>query len=64
MADEDSSSDKGVAHGFVLAFVMKRPMTQQELDVYHEKREKAVDMAMEKAIRFEEKGEAKRKCSL
>jgi hypothetical protein len=41
-----------------------RPMTQRELDVEHEKREKAVDMAMEKAIRFEEKGEAKRKCSL
>ena len=32
MADEDSSSGKGVAHGFVMAFVMKRPMTQQELD--------------------------------
>ncbi len=38
-----------------------RPMTQQELDAEHEKREKAVDMAMEKAIQFEEqKGEAKR----
>jgi hypothetical protein len=39
-----------------------RPMTQQELDAEHEKREKAVDMmAMEKAILFEEqKGEAKR----
>jgi hypothetical protein len=39
-------------------------MTQRELDADHEKREKAVDMVMEKAIRFEEKGEAKRKCSL
>ena len=27
-----------------------RPMTQQELNADHEKREKAVDMAMEKAI--------------
>ena len=37
---------------FVMAFVVKRPMTQQELDAEHEKREKAVDMAMEKAILF------------
>ena len=65
MANEDSSSGKGLAHGSVMAIVMKRPMTQQELDADHEKREKAVDMAKEKAIRFyEQKGEAKRKCSL
>jgi hypothetical protein len=60
-ADEDSSLGEGVAHGFVMAFVMKRPMTQRELDADHEKREKAVDMVMEKANQFEEKGEAKRK---
>ena len=43
-----------------------RPMTQQELDAEHERREKPVDMAIEnKAIQFEEqKQEAKRKCSL
>jgi hypothetical protein len=40
-------------------------MTQRELDADPAKKEKAVDMAMAKAIRFEEqKGEAKRKCSL
>jgi tetratricopeptide (TPR) repeat protein len=37
-----------------------RAMTQRELDAEKEKREKAVDMAMEKAIRFEEKGEARK----
>ena len=43
-------------------------MTQQDQDLdlnaECEKREKAVDMAMEKAIRFEEKGEAKRVVTL
>lgn len=52
-------TEKVVRHGATTG-ESARPMTQRELDAEREKREKAVDMAMEKAIRFEEKGEAKR----
>ena len=52
-------TEKVVRHGATTG-ANARPMTQRELDEEREKREKAVDMAMEKAIRFEEKGEAKR----
>jgi hypothetical protein len=40
---------KVVRHGITTG-ENARPMTQRELDAEHEKREKAVDMAMEKAI--------------
>ena len=43
--------EKVVRHGITTGENV-RPMTQQELDAEHEKREKAVDMAMEKAILF------------
>ena len=43
--------EKVVWHGIAMGENV-RPMTQQELDADHEKREKAVDMAMEKAILF------------
>ena len=59
----EQKTEKVVCHGAMMG-ENTRPMTQQELDAEHEKREKAVDMVMEKAIRFEEKGEAKRKYSL
>ena len=49
---------------FVVEGELKTEKLSGELDADHEKREKAVDMMMEKAIQFEEKGEAKRKCSL
>ena len=43
--------EKVVRHG-IMTGENARPMTQQELDADHEKREKAVDMGMEKVILF------------
>jgi len=52
-------TERVVRHGSTTG-TSARAMTQRELDAEKEKREQAVDMVMEKAIRFEEKGEAKK----
>jgi hypothetical protein len=57
--DGELKTEKVVRHGATTG-TNARPMTQRELDAERTKREKAVDMVMEKAIRFEERGEAKR----
>ena len=52
-------TERVVRHGGTTG-TTQRAMTQRELDAEKETREKAVNMAMEKAIRFEAKGEAKK----
>lgn len=59
VVDGELKTERVVRHGGSTS-KSSRAMTQRELDEEKDKRDKAVDMVMEKAIRFEEKGEAKK----
>ena len=58
VVDGELTNERVVRHGGTTGKTA-RPMTERELAAESVKREMAVDMAMEKAIRFEETGEAK-----
>jgi len=58
VVDNELQTEKVVRSGGTTGKT-QRPMTERELEEERVKREKAVDMAMDKAIKFVEKGEAK-----